>query len=251
MSALFANVAKQAVVTFARENFAMFNANFTALKQLVDQLTAKDLDIPLDLLTTKCFTQSPTRAPVKYLEIFEHQTFTMSVFIIANNYTMPLHDHPGHGLLRVISGKARIQSYSLDRPLGNALPNLLAAYEETPIERTERNECSILTPTKCNIHDITAVGTSPAAFFDILSPPYESELSECGPKRCLFYRKVVYRSTSPSTIMITTSDGSAVESISQTQSGERTPVYLQRIRVPSHYHCDDIPYNPPEFFRDI
>lgn len=225
----------------------MFSANFSALKQLVDQLTAKDLDIPPDLMITKSFVQNPTRAPVKYLDIFEHQTFTMSVFIIANNYTMPLHDHPGHGLLRVISGMARIQSYSLDCPLRNTLPDLLAAYEETPVECTARSECSILTPTKCNIHDITAIGNSPAAFFDILSPPYESELSELGPKRCLFYRKLSYRPTTTTFSNI----GSNTETISQAQGLNRSPVYLQRIRVPSHYHCEDIPYEPPEFLNEI
>lgn len=248
MSVLFERVFRQALVTFARENGAMFGPNFNALKLLVDQLTAKDLNIPPDLLTTRSFVQSPTRAPVKYLELFEHQTFTMSVFIVANKYTMPLHDHPGHGILRVVSGEARIQSYSLDQPLRNNSPGLMTVYEETPAEWTTQTESSVLTPTKCNIHEITAVGTSPAAFFDILSPPYESDISEYGPKTCLFYRKVAYKPTTPST----STDGQTVESNSANVTDARLePVYLQQIRAPGHYHCDDIPYDPPTFLVDL
>lgn len=248
MSVLFESVFKQALVTFARENFAMFGSNFNTLKQLVDQLSAKDLDIPPDLLTTRSFVQSPTRAPVKYLEIFEHQTFTMSVFIVANRYTMPLHDHPGHGLLRVVSGAAHIQSYSLEHPLRNNSPGLLTVYEETPAEWTIQTGSSVLTPTKCNIHEIMAVGNSPAAFFDILSPPYESNLSEYGPKRCLFYRKIAYKPTTSTT----STDAKTLESHIHTVTGDRLePVYLQQIRAPNHYHCDDIPYDPPAFLTNL
>lgn len=105
MSVLFARVVKQALITFERDNYAAFMANFNTLKQLVDQLTSNDLNIQPELLASSSFQHS-ARAPVKYIEIFEHKSFTMSVFIVSNKYTMPMHDHPGHGLLRVISGTA-------------------------------------------------------------------------------------------------------------------------------------------------
>lgn len=244
MSALFVSVVKQAVITFARENTAMFNANFSNLKQLVNRLTTKDLEIPPDILTASSFIR---RAPVKYLEILEHRTFTMSVFIVADKYTMPLHDHPGHGLLRVISGKARIQSYSLDRPLHRTPKNLLIAYEEAPVEYTTENECSVLTPTECNIHEIAAVGSNPVAFFDVLSPPYESDVSEGGPKKCLFYRKVenpedtVYRPWATSSKPSTSTEGTTDKTNYPCQ------VYLQEIRPPFHYFCDEIQYKAPAF----
>lgn len=251
MSALFGGVVKQARVTFARENTAMFNANFTALKQLVNRLTTKDLEIPPELLTASSFQR---RAPVKYLEIFEHRTFTMSVFIVADQYTMPMHNHPGHGLLRVISGKARIQSYSLDRPLHRTPKNLLIAYEEAPVEYTIENECSVLTPTTCNIHEIAAVGSNPVAFFDVLSPPYESNLSADGPKKCLFYRKVdnpedtVYRPWATSPKPSTSTEGTTINSNNQTTTDKKIypcQVYLQEIRPPFHYFCDEVQYKAP------
>lgn len=277
MSALFARVVKQALITFERENYASFKSNFNVLKQLVDQLTSTDLNIPSELFGSNSFQQTSV-APVKYIEIFEHKTFTMSVFIVANKYTMPLHDHPGHGLLRVLSGTARIQSYTLENPLQNA-PHILSAIEEAPIEFTAKNGCSVLTPTHRNLHEITAAGTSAAAFFDILSPPYESDLSIYGPKKCLFYRKVTIKPTvaAPGAVPTDTanhhhhhhnhhlnshhnnhhnhnhrtnnhSDHHVDEEAS---SKSKHYAYLQQIRVPNSYYCDNIYYNPPDFLTNI
>lgn len=193
MSALFARVVKQALITFERENYATFKTNFQTLKQLVDQLTIKDLAISSELLNGASFQTPTSQAPVKYIGIFEHKTFTMSVFIMQSKYTMPMHDHPGHGLLRILSGTARIQSYTVDKPIDNVPPRIMAAIEEPTMELSEISECSVLTPTKCNLHEITAISRVPAAFFDILSPPYESNISMLGPKKCLFYRKLPIR----------------------------------------------------------
>lgn len=242
MSVLFARVVKQALITFERENYATFKSNFTILKQLVDQLTPSDLNIPPELLTVNTFSQSSSRAPVKYMEIFEHTSFTMGVFIMANQYTMPLHDHPGHGLLRVLAGTARIQSYTLEHPQQNN-PHILSVIEEAPTEITVKNGSSMLTPTVRNIHEITATGNTSTAFFDILSPPYESELSLYGPKKCFFYRKIPIRPT-----LETPHSQSNVEEASV--KSEHT-AYLQQIRVPNHYYCDTIYYNPPEFLTNL
>lgn len=164
-------------------------ANFNALKLLVDQLTPNDLNLDPELTNANAFYNRPNKAPVTYLEIFEHETFTMSVFIVANKYTMPLHDHPGFGLLRVLSGTAKIQSYSLVNAMDTShlhtarQPQILHVIKEPMRNFGVDTESSILTPTKCNIHQITAIGENPTAFFDILSPPYESNLSIYGPKR--------------------------------------------------------------------
>lgn len=244
MSVLFARVVKQALITFERENYAAFKANFNTLKQLVDQLTSNDLNIPPELLGSNSFQHSTSRAPVKYIEIFEHKTFTMSVFIVTNKYTMPLHDHPGHGLLRVLSGTARIQSYTLEHPLQNT-PHILSVIEEPPIEYSSKSGCSVLTPTTRNVHEITATGNSPAAFFDILSPPYESQISLHGPKKCSFYRKIPFK---PSNDVENRTSHSADEEASDKS---KQIAYLQQIRVPNHYYCDNIYYNPPEFLTNL
>lgn len=242
MSALFAHVVKQAFITFDRANSSAFKSNFNTLKLLVDQLTSKDLNIDPELMNEKCFTGRLNKAPVTYLEIFECNTFTMSVFIVANKYTMPLHDHPGYGLLRVISGTARVQSYSINSSNINqedvSRPFVMEVMEEPVKDVSKNTETSVLTPTTSNIHEITAVGSEPAAFFDILSPPYESELSINGPKKCLFYRKLHNRSKS-------------VDSSSSNKNDERKSVFLQHINAPSHYYCNTVRYLPPSFLSDI
>lgn len=226
MSALFARVVKQALITFERENCPAFKSNFMLLKQLVDQLTSVDLNIDIDAIK-KNFHQphaSLSTAPCIYIEILEHKTFSMSVFILTKKYSMPLHDHPGYGLLKVLNGTASIQSYSLD--VAHERAAIMTVTEEEPLEATPRSECSVLTPTKRNIHEITAIGDDSVAFFDILSPPYDSKISIYGPKKCFFFRKIR----------------------SSTSNGRR--VYLQHINAPDHYYCDSIRYNRPDFLND-
>lgn len=250
MSTLFARVVKQALITFERENHGAFKSNFNILKQLVDQLTSNDLNIEPELLTLNNFQPPTSRsAPVKYIEIFEHNSFTMSVFVVANKYTMPLHDHPGHGLLRVISGTARIQSYTLEHAMQNT-PHILSVIEESPTEFTSKSGCSVLTPTVRNIHEITATGNSSAAFFDILSPPYESKLSQYGPKKCLFYRKIPFK-PSIEPIPNRTNHHNNPTTDEEASCKSKQIVYLQQIRVPNHYYCDNIYYNPPDFLTNL
>lgn len=235
MSSLFARVVKQSLITFARDNYSAFSSNLAILKTLVDQLQSNDLNIDPYLLSNNYFKSFSQKAPVTYLEIFEHRTFTMGVFILANKYTMPLHDHPGYGLLRVISGKAQIQSYSVDSETSklDQYPiesPILSVIEELPAVISANTECSLLTPNKNNIHGITAIDDEPAAFFDIISPPYDSHDSVNGPKKCSFYRKIPIQQT--------------------TSNAENHRVYLQRINTPSHYYCDTAYYQPPDFLND-
>lgn len=235
MSAQFARVVRQALVTFERENCPLFKANFQTLKELVDQLTSVDLNIDFDAIK-KVFNQSHDAisreaAPVIYIDILEHKTVSMSVFILSKQYAMPAHDHPGYGLLKVLDGSARIQSYSLDVP--HEKPAAMAVTEEEPLVVTAHTECSVLTPTKRNIHEITAVGDDSVAFFDILSPPYDSKISVFGPKKCSFYRKMPI-----------------IPPLDTTRSANERRAYLQRIKCPGHYYCDSIRYRRPDFLND-
>lgn len=230
MSALFARVVKQALLTFERENYPAFKSNFMSLKQLVDQLTSVDLNIDFDAIK-KSFHQTHTNmstAPVIYMEILDHQTFSMSVFILMQKYTMPLHDHPGYGLLKVVNGQARINSYSLD--VAHERTTIMPVTEEEPLDVTSHSECSVLTPTQRNLHEIMATGDDAVAFFDILGPPYDSKISIYGPKKCAFYRKMSMMSTA-------------------SNANDRR-VYLQHIKPPTHYYCDSIRYNRPDFMNE-
>lgn len=252
MSALFARIARQAFVTFDQSNVSKFGANFSQLKSLVDQLTPSDLNLDPELMQTRYFYNRPNKAPVTYLNIFEHETFTMSVFIMANHYTMPMHDHPGFGILKVLSGTASIQSYSLVNATDTK--NLTRSHAlhviKEPIRNVSaKNESSVLTPTKGNIHEITAVGPEPAAFFDILSPPYNSTPLS---KECSFFKNITLEDSSAdgltSSPMNCDRNGSTTES--STESIPIPNARLQACSTPLHYYCDTVEYYPPEFLME-
>lgn len=144
----------------------------------------------------------------------------MSIFVINSGYTMPLHDHPQMiGLLKVISGRLRIQSYT--KIPNNDSKDLLVKTDESKV-LDEQSPCSGLDEKQHNFHEITALD-SPAAFFDVLSPPY-SDFSDTEPdsRHCHFYRKLMV--------------GNDI-------------LKLEPIDCPSHYYCDSIYFEKPDFMR--
>lgn len=134
---------------------------------------------------------------------------------------MPLHDHPKmSGLLKVISGKLRIQSYTR---IPSADPSDLLVSPEEPKILDSQSATSYLDDKQSNFHEITALD-EPAAFFDVLSPPY-SDMDDNGPgsRHCHFYRKLVIDSNI---------------------------LKLERIECPSHYYCDSILFERPQFMEE-
>lgn len=224
MSSHLANILKHAKSTCDPKNAAAFKYNFIALKQLVDKLESTDLSINPDLLSRKHFNR-PNKAPCTFVSIFECDTCTISVFILAESYTMPLHDHPQiHGILKTIAGKIRVQSFTATgesiASAGDNQPNtVVSVMPEPPKVLTTNCDSATLTPTERNFHEITAVD-GPAAFFDILTPPYDSL------RKCSFYAKSAGNSGHGMS-----SDSTAVQS--------QNRWYLKRIPCPDHYYSDD------------
>lgn len=145
----------------------------------------------------------------------------MSVFIINEGYTMPLHDHPGMlGLLKVISGKLKIQSYTRISPSDS---NDLLVIPDEPKILDSQSASSYLDEQQSNFHEITALD-EPAAFFDVLSPPY-SDMDNNDPdaRHCHFYRKLKINDTT---------------------------LKLERINCPSHYYCDSETFEKPAFMNN-
>lgn len=150
----------------------------------------------------------------------------MSVFIINDAYTMPLHDHPSMlGLLKVISGSVKVQSYS--RISSEQGDELLVQTEEPKI-LNHKSEATFLDEDTCNFHEITALN-GPAAFFDVLTPPY-SDISYQGAnaRHCHFYRKLMVDNSSDKKIL-----------------------KLEPIECPSHYYCESLEYIQPDFMQEL
>ncbi|XP_034483002.1 2-aminoethanethiol dioxygenase [Drosophila innubila] len=201
MTSHFMSVLRQAFKTFDRANLASFNSNLQHLKQLTDQLTYRDLHIKEELFREVIDSVDSVRsAPCTYMHIFEDERFSMSLFIVRGGNSIPLHDHPMmYGLLRCLWGKLHVQSYSqllaADDPLTyDTNPTLVKVIAEEPCLVTTETSSALLTPRKRNYHQITQAGSGSedgngiAAFFDILSPPYDANMPIFGPRRCRFYR---------------------------------------------------------------
>lgn len=237
-----ARIFQQAVYTFNAANHLELPRNLSVLKSLVDTFRYSDLELDRYFVSRQFFNQ-PDKAPCTYVGLYEDPTFSMSVFIMAENYTMPMHDHPNmHGLLKCIAGNLKIQSYSIDSekeaPL-NVLERLYAlnpdvrppprkyinCIREPAVEVDENSPATLLTPDQRNIHQITAIG-GPVAFFDILTPPYDTFIAA----RPHLKRKCTFLKV-------------ADQSLQLEEEGGGHHVVLEKIAQPLSYYCDNIEYN--------
>jgi cysteamine dioxygenase len=146
----------------------------------------------------------------------------MSIFIINENYQMPLHNHPQmNGILKVLSGKLEAQSYT---KIETDTKDEIIVRAEEPKILDSRSDSVVLHPHECNYHELTALDGQPAAFFDILSPPYsDMDDSSENARHCSFFKKIMLDS-----------------------SGR---IKLIDIPCPDHYYCDSYDFEQPDFMR--
>lgn len=151
----------------------------------------------------------------------------MSVFIIGENFTMPLHDHPQmYGFLKCIAGRIKIQSYTRIN-FGDS--SEIFVTKDEPKILDSKSAVSFLDENKSNYHEITALEGSPAAFFDILSPPYSDfKDDETSSRHCHFYRKLMVENNL-----------------------EEMVIKLERIECPETYYCDSVAFDSPSYMNAL
>ncbi|XP_012260295.2 2-aminoethanethiol dioxygenase [Athalia rosae] len=180
---------KQSLKTFAGRNnvsYRLCQKNFEMLRSLMNKITAADVRLDRDILE---FVQVQS-APTCVVDIFENQDITIAMFILKQGVTMPMHDHPGmHGLLKVIAGAVKINSFTLETTSDKVIgPNSsCTAIRHTGTLVTETADACVLTPLDRNLHEISCV-EGPAAFLDILSPPYDVDEFGRGIRPCTYFR---------------------------------------------------------------
>lgn len=127
------------------------------------------------------------------------------------------------GILKCVSGALKIKSYTR---LENSSSSELLVTPEEPRIIDHRSPCTFLDEKTCNFHEIAALD-QPAAFFDVLSPPY-TDITDEDPdvRQCHFYKKLMV-SNDP----------------------ERTILKLEKIECPQHYFCDSIYFKKPEYME--
>ncbi|XP_037759863.1 2-aminoethanethiol dioxygenase isoform X2 [Chelonia mydas] len=191
MASLIQRVAKQARITFRGPAPGPgFGENLHRLQQLLNEVQAEDLHLaprgPAAVPGAGCSRAGAGAGavpPVSYMHICETESFSMGVFLLRSGACIPLHDHPGmNGMLKVLYGSLRIAC--LD-PLPPAAPpgaRRRALLRSRQLYTPASPPC-LLSPHTDNLHQIDAVD-GPAAFLDILAPPYDPENG----RDCHYYR---------------------------------------------------------------
>uniref|UniRef100_A0A8C5SED0 2-aminoethanethiol dioxygenase n=1 Tax=Laticauda laticaudata TaxID=8630 RepID=A0A8C5SED0_LATLA len=171
-------------------------AELQRLRELLGQVSAEDLG----LLQPRgpSAVPGPSQPPVSYMHICETARFTMGVFVLRAGGCIPLHDHPGmQGLLKVLYGTLRIACFDAADEEPEEQPGAASGAAASPRPRrlrallrshrlyTAAAPPCLLSPQRDNLHQIAAEeAAGPAAFLDILAPPYDPARG----RDCRYYR---------------------------------------------------------------
>ncbi|KAF7652341.1 hypothetical protein LDENG_00097970 [Lucifuga dentata] len=198
---LIQKIARRAHVTFTglKADGEKSLHKHSELIGLVTAVRAADLKITPRKTKAGCGAAALQNPPVTYMHICETEVFSMGVFLLRSGASIPLHDHPGmNGMLKVLFGKVRVHCY--DKLEDNVTASAVSPHFQPPLDpsqtgslrrsllrsASEFSESSgpcLLTPARDNLHQIDAVD-GPAAFLDILSPPYDPDDG----RDCHYYR---------------------------------------------------------------
>ncbi|KAK4309784.1 hypothetical protein Pmani_001386 [Petrolisthes manimaculis] len=235
-------LARQAVKTFCRDpklSAENFQSSYDKLCGLLDTLTPQDLNLNPRLLHDRGhYNASRDGAPVTYMQIYEDQDVTVCVFILKHGVRLPLHDHPNmFGLLKVVHGVVGVQSYSLgETSFDVGVGGMVPATKHTKVEVRAGDAACRLCPGDHNIHEIHSID-GPAAFLDILSPPYGEDMRTGHDRDCHYYQEL-----SPSLAP------SLAPSLSTSASPNST--WLLSVPTPADFWCDQVDYQGPTITSD-
>lgn len=226
---------KQALTTFTCTT-EHFNSNLSQLRSLLHKTKAEDVNLSPQF-AQESFWHQPGKAPVSCIDIYQDMDVILGIFVLKPGGQLPLHNHPEmHGLIKVLMGKMQITSYSLNTDKTNLIDGsyssgdsinetkfyhksvITAELVSTDVVDVDSQPC-ILKPNHKNLHKIESVD-GPAAFLDILAPPYMTQIENNGQRHCSYYN--VLKQVSPNVFK------------------------LHEISTPSWYWCDDHPYTGPK-----
>ncbi|KAK7079240.1 hypothetical protein SK128_006067 [Halocaridina rubra] len=240
MAPLIQQIGRLAVRTFKRDSQhtpVTFNSLYDQLYSLVNRITPEELNLDVKLLTDRGpYDASRDGAPVTYMQLYEDNDVTICVFILKRGVRLPLHDHPGmFGILKVIHGVVSVQSYShftsesLDSKLqsllnAKTLNGVFPATKHPKVKISTSDPACRLSPDTQNMHEIFSED-GPAAFLDILSPPYGTDKRLGIERDCHYYQELEpFR-------------------VSSAPSNDMT--LLISIPSPSDFWCDQADYEGP------
>ncbi|XP_054263279.1 2-aminoethanethiol dioxygenase [Macrosteles quadrilineatus] len=251
-SSLIEVVKRQAIATFTKLAGGIssnFEDNLSKLTGLMNKVTSDDVNLD-ECLSSDC--SEDANAPVAYINIHDDPNLSIGVFVLKKGARLPLHDHPlMYGILKVIRGTVHIQSYSILtnpdvreqetlsasksdlHPSEVGLtkdtlyrPVVLLAKKEPASLIGEKDSACVLSPLVGNLHEIHSVN-GPAAFLDVLSPSYNTDIPGVGPRPCRYFKEL------------------ECDTVSQSEIERRPLRKLIRISPPPDYWSCSLPYKGP------
>ncbi|NP_001088077.1 uncharacterized protein LOC494774 [Xenopus laevis] len=256
MSSLIQKVARQARQTFRSTGGGGAGPSAESLGQLrklVSQVRAEDVGLG----ASRPRSSGGKGPPVTYMHICETSCFSMGVFLLRPGACIPLHDHPGmHGLLKVLYGKLRINGF--DRLEASEPPEALAfsppllPYQYNSVRRAalrsvgefgDNSPPCLLAPHRENLHQISAED-GPAAFLDILAPPYDP----ADGRDCHYYQ-LIHPAASPAPASAAApgeTEGPAAASDNCAGGAAQKEIWLLEIPQPEDFWCGGEAYPGPK-----
>ncbi|XP_034255007.1 2-aminoethanethiol dioxygenase [Thrips palmi] len=163
---------------------------FASMKRQVDNLTAEDISLEDSLAEMRLHEGFKNEEAVGSIQICNSDVATMQVFVLHKDQHMPIHDHPNMiGILKVIKGCVRVNSYTL---IGNGSQKpgcAIVTTKKQTVEVCKGDPACVLTPSERNYHSIVALNGE-AAFLDVLSPPYFTNMPGHELNVCNYYKEV-------------------------------------------------------------
>ncbi|KAF7991234.1 hypothetical protein HCN44_002796 [Aphidius gifuensis] len=183
---------RQALKTFSgcqNNTYKLCPKNFEKLKYLMNNMTCNDVKVDKTILDIV----EKQDAPMSVINIYENNDITIAIFLLKHGVTLPMHDHPGmHGLLKVICGSVKIDTYTIQVEPDEKINyhEGVMAVKHPPIIADKNSSACVLSPDERNFHEIHCTN-GPAAFLDILSPPYDIDYEEFDKsiRPCTFFRQ--------------------------------------------------------------
>ncbi|KAF5285687.1 hypothetical protein FQR65_LT13072 [Abscondita terminalis] len=193
---------KQAMLTFTCKS-EIFHQNLEILRAILDKTTSDDVDLHPQFMQESLWGR-PNKAPATYIDIYEDKNLSMGIFILKPGISIPLHDHPQ------IAGEQHSEN-----------SNGITAERNVDLIVDSASEPCVLDPFNGNLHEIESVG-GPAAFLDVLAPPYHTNIFGNGPRKCTYYK--ILKEIAPKRFK------------------------LEEISAPSWFWSDTYPYTGPQIF---
>jgi len=158
------------------------------LLQEMDKLTAGELGLDVSMREL-----GRSEEPFTYIDILDGMLISIGIFVLHPGAKIYLHDHPRmFGIIKVIHGELKIQSYSYIMSTSTASSNsaqvsesnVLIVEEKPEVIANKSSSPLVLTPIENNYHQIEYVKGENnegnyAAFIDFLVPPYSVDGPDC------------------------------------------------------------------------